>query len=547
MLTSVFLATVGNIALWKQWQVLPELAGMSGFFLALGTAVVIASLTALALAVFAWRSFIKPVLLLFVLAAAAGLYFMLSYNVVIDKTMMLNVLLTDKREVIDLLNVRMVVTLLVLGIVPGIWLWRQPVRKLTWLQTFTSHTILFVLSFALGAGALFAMYRDFSSLMRNHTQLRYLINPLNSFYALGRIAATPFEMQAGPLIPVAQDAHWNPRHLRQTNMPGAPANTTTKAPLVVLVVGETARAANFSLNGYTRPTNPMLQALPVISQQAVSSCGTSTATSLPCMFSSLGKEGFESRKQNYENMLDVMQHADVQVRWIDNQPGGCKGVCDRVPTISTAASTLAPFCKEGECLDEVMLQAMDEALTAKNAIDPQKPTLVVMHQMGSHGPAYFKRSPADAKPFQPECQSNTLQDCDSAQIVNAYDNSLVYTDRFLAQTIAWLNQRAQTGQPTALVYVSDHGESLGENNLYLHGLPYSIAPDVQKQVPWISWSSPSFLKDEAINSDCLRQQQSRPISHDYLFHSMLNLLDVENSAYRPELDLYAACRKTPNS
>lgn len=143
--------------------------------------------------------------------------------------------------------------------------------------------------------------------------------------------------------------------------------------------------------------------------------------------------------------------------------------------------------------------------------------------MGSHGPAYYRRSDAQTKPFADECASNAFDKCQTEQIVNAYDNSIAYTDQFLARTIQWLQGRAATGQPTAMMYISDHGESLGEDGLYLHGMPYLIAPEVQKKVPWDHPQSACFCRSCGIRMDCLQQQKDRAITHDYLFHSVLGM------------------------
>ena len=160
--------------------------------------------------------------------------------------------------------------------------------------------------------------------------------------------------------------------------------------------------------------------------------------------------------------------------------------------------------------------------------------------MGSHGPAYYKRSPPAYKRFQPECTSNVLQDCTQAELVNAYDNSIAYTDHFLAATIGWLKQQPR---PTRRCSTSaDHGESLGENNLYLHGLPYALAPDVQKRVAWISWLSPGFQRRSGVATDCLAGRAGEAISHDHFFHSVLGLLDVQTAVYRRGLDAYAPCQ-----
>jgi lipid A ethanolaminephosphotransferase len=261
---------------------------------------------------------------------------------------------------------------------------------------------------------------------------------------------------------------------------------------------------------------------------------------VPCMFSNLGRENFESRTTQHEGLLDVLQRAGLAVLWIDNQ-SGCKGVCDRVPSVSTSSNTESALCATGECLDGVMLEGLDERIAALDAGRVARGLVIVMHQMGSHGPAYHLRSPADMKRFLPECKTAALQDCSRDQLVNAYDNSIVYTDHFLAQAIGWLKTRADKAD-TAMIYVADHGESLGENNLYLHGMPYSVAPDVQKHVPWITWVSEGFQRSAGLSMSCLRTAGDQRISHDNYFHSVLGLASVQTSAYVPALDAYAACR-----
>jgi lipid A ethanolaminephosphotransferase len=188
-----------------------------------------------------------------------------------------------------------------------------------------------------------------------------------------------------------------------------------------------------------------------------------------------------------------------------------------------------------------MLKGLDERVAALPAESRARGVLLVMHQMGSHGPAYFKRTPPAFKRFMPECTTNTLQDCNRDQLVNAYDNTIAYTDHFLAGTITWLQQREKLND-TALMYVSDHGESLGENNLYLHGLPYAIAPDLQKRVPWITWLSAGYSQRQKLDVACLKGRADIEVSHDHYFHSVLGLLGVQTSVYQPALDAYAACR-----
>lgn len=525
---SLWMALLGNLPLWRELARLPELGNLRGMAFGIGFGLFVTAALVALLSLLAWRWTLKPALTLCLVSAAAGSYFMLAYGIVIDATMMVNVLQTDPREARDLLNLKLFGSLLVLGLLPAIWIWRQPVRRMGAARTIATNLALLVGALAVLSGTLLATFQDFSSVMRNHTQVRYLINPLNSFYALGALAARPFQRDPRVLLPVGEDARLAPRS-------GPP-------PLLVLVLGETARAGNFAINGYNRPTTPRLAAEQVVSQRNAWSCGTSTAASVPCMFSHLGREAFDERKANYETLIDVLQRAGLAVLWINNQ-AGCKGVCDRAPHVSTGSLTVPGLCEGGECRDEIMLDRLDARIAELPAERRARGVVIVMHQMGSHGPAYYKRTPAAFKKFMPECTSNALQECGRDQVVNAYDNTILYTDHFLGATIDWLKRAGQHG-PSAMVYVSDHGESLGENNLYLHGLPWRIAPDVQKRVPWITWLSPTWERTTGLQAACLRQRLDLPVSHDHYFHSVLGLMGVQTSVYRPELDLYRPCRGT---
>jgi len=530
-LASLWLASLANWPLWFTLRDLPEFASAHGLVFILAFCGMVTGLTALALTLAAWRWSIKPVLALFLVAAAAGAHFMGTYNVVIDSTMIVNVLHTDARETRDLLSLRLFVGFIVLGIVPLVWLLRVRVQRLSvWRQL--KRNLLGMLAAIVLMGALLLMFfADMSGTMRNYRQVRYLINPLNSFYAMAMVAVDAHAKPNGPPLVVGADATLTPR------TPG------TKPPLLLLVVGETARADHFSLNGYGPKTTPKLATLGVQSFREASSCGTSTATSLPCMFSVFGKSAFESESRPHENLLDVLQRAGLAVLWVDNQ-AGCKGQCARVPHAD--ASTPAPgsaalptsLCQDGECLDEALLLALDARIAALPADRRERGIVIVLHQMGSHGPAYWKRSPPDRKPFQPECRTNVLQQCDRQALINGYDNSIAYTDDVLAGAITWLQTRTATNEP-AMFYMSDHGESLGENNLYLHGLPYAFAPREQKHVPMVMWLPPDAM---ALKSDCLTAQLNNHFSHDNLSHTVMGLLGVQTEVYRPALDITAPCR-----
>ena len=532
VLISTWLATACNVPLWREVAQLPGQGSLRGWGFAIAFALIVAAGNAALLSLLAWRWTLKPAATVLVVMAAFGAYFMLAYGVAIDASMLTNVLQTDVKEAGDLLNWRMLATVLALAVPPLWWLLRRPVLRLSTLRHAAHNGLLLAGAIAVIVVCLLLVFQDFASTMRNHTKLRYLINPLNSVYALGNIATKPLRMDTSKILPLGRDAQL-----------GASYASQAKPPLLVLVLGETGRSGNFGLNGYERDTTPRLSARKdLVSARNAWSCGTSTAASVPCMYSHLGRTGYEGRSANYESLIDVLHHAGLAVLWVDNQ-SGCKGVCDRVGETITSTQKDPALCAGGECLDRVMLKDLDAQIAALPAEQRQRGTVVVMHQMGSHGPAYYKRSAPENKKFGPECTSTALQECQREQVVNAYDNSIVETDHFLDSVLQWLGAQEQHAQ-TAMIYVADHGESLGENNIYLHGLPYSIAPDVQKHVPWITWLSPTMQARTHLATGCLQQDLGeRRITHDHYFHSVLGLMDVKTEAYNTELDMFAACRK----
>jgi lipid A ethanolaminephosphotransferase len=532
VLASAWLATACNVPLWREVAALPGQSTLRGWVFALAFAVIVAAGNAALLSVLAWRWTLKPAITVLLLMAAFGAYFMLAYGIAIDASMLVNVMQTDVKEAGDLLNWRMLATVLALTAPPLLWLYRRPVRRMRAFRHMAHNGMLLVGAIVVIVVCLLLVFQDFASVMRNHTKLRYLINPLNSVYALGNIATKPLRLDTSTLMPLGRDAQLGASYAGQQ-----------KSPLLVLVLGETGRSVNFGLNGYNRPTTPLLSArTDLATARNAWSCGTSTAASVPCMFSHLGRDGFEARKANYESLIDVLHHAGLAVLWLDNQ-AGCKGVCERVSEVRTTALKDSVLCPDGECLDPIMLKDLDQRLAELPAEQRSRGTVVVMHQMGSHGPAYFKRSAAALKKFQPECTSTNLQECTQAQVVNAYDNSIVQTDQFLDSVINWLSAQSEKAQ-TAMIYAADHGESLGENNIYLHGLPYSVAPDVQKHVPWITWLSPAMQARSGVSTPCLQKDLAeRRITHDGYFHSVLGLMDVKTGAYNPQLDMFAGCRQ----
>ena len=527
---ALWLSTVGNAPFWwALWQ-LPEMQGARAH---LGLAGLWAALSLLMWAfvnAVVWPWWRKPAGLVLLILTAVTSYFMTIYGVVIDPTMIANAVNTNATEVRDLLSLPMALALILGAGLPGIWWWRSEPRALAGWQRWT-HQVGAVLIGAVLAGALLLLvFQDLASLMRNHKSLRYMVNPFNTVYAVGRLARAEQEQRQQPLQAIGQDA------VSRALTPGQ------AAPVLVLVVGETARAANFSMGGYERPTTPQLQALQSQGSlqyfSQVQSCGTNTQISVPCMFSHLGRTGFADSSVRYESLLDVLQKAGWAVLWLENQ-SGCKGVCDRVTQVDTSRSQNPQLCEGGECWDEIMLEGLTERVAALPAERRAVGTVVVMHQMGSHGPAYFKRSPADKKKFLPECTNSALPSCEAQALRNAYDNSIAYTDHFLGRVVGWLQPQPR---PTAMWYVSDHGESIGEKGIYLHGMPFNVAPKEQTHVPMALWLSPAMRQHWGVNDACLKAQGAKPWSHDNWFHTVLGSADVSTQLYRPEMDITRACR-----
>ena len=540
MLSGVWIAALPNWPLWRALAALPEMNSARGWFFMTGFSLMIAALATALLALAAWRFTIKPAITVLLLMAATGAHFMGSYGVVIDPTMMTSVVQTDAREVSNLLSWRLFGSVLVLAGFPAVVIWRVRLRPVgVWAQAARNAAGL-TAALLLMAAVVMGLFGDLSATMRNHKSLRYLINPANSVYGLIAVGVRSKVGSQSPLVPIGVDATVTPRA------------ADARPPLLLLVVGETARADHFALNGYARPTSSELAALGVTSYRNVTSCATHTAASLPCMFSHLGKARFEARAADHENLLDLVQRAGMAVLWLDNQ-AGCKGLCDRVPNAFARNAPVggpplpAALCNAGECLDAALLVGLDARVAALPAQARERGVLIVSHQMGSHGPDYYKRSPANRKPFQPECTSSLLQQCEPKTLINSYDNSIAYTSHVLAQAVQWLKRQSPHYDATML-YLSDHGESLGENNLYLHGLPGSVAPREQTHVPLMVWLSAQSQAQSniGVTTECLRAQRDTALSHDNLFHSVLGLLGIQASEYRPALDAFAACRKPPS-
>lgn len=496
---------------------------MQGVPFALAVSVILVGVLTNLFLLLSARGLFQAVLAFMLILAAVIGSFGSSYGVVIDGAMVRNILATDRREAGELLTASLAFHVVLSGVLPALAVGFVRVRSRGWRRDLRDRAITFCAVLVLILATVLLNYKDFALIGREHKELRLSINPLCPMYAMAKHGRAE-SSRSRPVTAVGPDAH------RTSESPGK------KRTVVVLVVGETAREKEFSLNGYRRRTNPYLEKDGVISFTGAYACGTSTAESVPCMFSHLEKGAYSvSKAARYENVLDVLTRAGVTVFWRDNN-SGCKGVCERVATEDVSHAYLAGSCNGDECFDEVLLDRLEERIAGTKG-----DVLVVLHRKGSHGPAYYRRHPASFSVFTPECRTNALQDCSTGDIVNAYDNSILYADFFLHRTIALLRNSSAVYNAMN-VYFSDHGESPGESGLYLHGIPSFFAPDDQTHVPFIVWMSDGYADSHRIDRNCLQNHHARPYSHSNLFHSLLGAFHVRTVVYDRGSDVFAACQ-----
>lgn len=475
--------------------------------------------TVVLLSLLSFKNATKPVLISFLVLAAIAAYFMDTFGVVINEGMLANVAATQHAEVRDLLSGRLFGYAMLLGVLPGLAIWRAPLLWRGWRLELLARLKLVAAALALVLVPIAVFGAFYASFFREHKTLRMYANPGYFTYSAIKLAAgLAASASAGKPTAIGLDARI------------APADEHRE--LVILVIGETARADRFSLNGYVRETNPELRRAGVISFTDFHACGTSTAVSVPCMFMVDDGRGGGRGPGAQENLLDIAQRAGVNVLWRDNNSDS-KGVALRTRFEDFRSSALNPAC-DAECRDEGMLGGLQRYVDGH----PKGDILIVLHQMGNHGPAYFRRYPAQFERFTPVCKSQDLSHCTREEIGNAYDNAILYTDYFLARAIDLLRRNSDRFE-TALFYVSDHGESLGENGVYLHGLPPAIAPREQLHVPALMWFGPG---NDDVNLDDLRKNRATPFTHAHIAHTVLGFLEIESAVYRPEMDILKGAR-----
>jgi lipid A ethanolaminephosphotransferase len=504
LLVTAFIMLTGNFSLFER---IYEIYPLSLYHLPLlvSLALFFSILCAIFFLLISHGKATRWILALFLILASQTAYYMDKFGVIIDVVMMDNILQTNRQEFSGLMTGTLLVRTILFGLIPA-WLVIKYFPKVeNTYEEFKSRLKIsgvFLLAIVLIIAPFTSSYFSF---WREHKITRFYANPTYTVYSVIKYATQQINIaKIVPLKLMAQDAV----------MRDSPSKRTE---LMIMVVGETARADRFSLNGYLRETNPLLAKQDVVSLSNVTSCGTSTSVSVPCMFSSLGRKGYDKEKAlNQENALDVLFDHGVQILWRENNSDS-KGVATRMKYEDYKSPTLNPSC-EGECRDIGMLSGLDKYIAARKSKD----ILIVLHQMGNHGPEYYRRYPKEFEKFKPMCMTGELQDCSKEEIDNSYDNAILYTDYFLSKVIDLLKKYDGT-HATAMLYVSDHGESLGENGFYLHAAPYMIAPKEQTHVPAIVWMGKHF----DYKKEQLLPYKDYTLSHDDIFCSLLIAFEID--------------------
>jgi len=462
----------------------------------------------------------KPFAVFLLIVSSLVAYFTDTYQVVISRGMIQNVVETNINEAAGLFSPKLLAYLFFLGILPSLFVWKVPIRYRGFWGELKSKILAFAGLLLLTGAIAWSAGGFYASLFREHRPLRNYTNPY--YWMRNTIGYVKRAVRRN-----AADIKRQPIGIgtRARRKPGE------KPRLVIFVVGEALRADHFGLNGYKRQTTPLLaKEKNLINFPEFSSCGTYTAKSVPCMFSRYGRSDFSRRKElGTENLMDLLHHTgDIDLLWRDNNSDP-KKVMDRLGYENYLIPENNPVCEGDECRDMGMLVGLDRFIDSNTSRDK----LIVLHMMGNHGPEYYKRYPKKYEHYKPVCRSNLLEECTREEITNAYDNIIGYSDAFLDRAIKLL-RKYQDRYQVALLYIADHGESLGENGLYLHGIPYSLAPEAQTHVAAFLWLGRNFKE---VNVSKMKAAAGKEYSQDYIFSTLLGIFDVNSTLYNSKLDL----------
>ncbi|NQX96955.1 MAG: phosphoethanolamine--lipid A transferase EptA [Flavobacteriales bacterium] len=470
-----------------------EIASANGIFLLVSLIITSILLNALVfyIGLYLLRSFGKWILVLFFNINAIAIYFINTYGVLIDKTMIGNILNTNYEESSSFLSLSLFVYLILLGVLPSLLIFKVNYINVK-LKNFLIHvslTLVFLLTLVY-ANSSNSLWID-----KNSKTLGSLVMPWSYVVNTNRYFL-----------------HKNQQNKKQILLPNASIKNNEKS-IAVLVIGESARSSNFSLYGYEKNTNPLLSKVKNIYHYNAEACATYTTAGIKCILE------YKNTSKLFEILPNYLFRNDVEVIWRTTNWGE---PTVKIKNYQKKGDLEKLYKGEGSGYDEVLLSGLRKQILASK----KNKVLVVLHTSTSHGPTYYKKYPKKFEKFTPVCKSVELANCTQEELINAYDNTIVYTDYILASLIEELKQL--DGYNSSMIFISDHGESLGENNLYMHGIPASIAPKEQLNIPFIVW----------VSNDSKKLKDNEILSQHNVFHSILDFLEIESPIYDKNMSIF---------
>lgn len=415
---------------------------------------------------------------------AACLYFMNTYNALIDRSMMGNVFGTHFSEASSFFSWTMIWYIIILGVLPCIWLFMRKINYGSILRFLAN----FAISLILLVGVLIGNKQNVLWIDYNATVLGSKIMPWS--YIINSVRYYNY---------------WKLMNQPEIKLPDAEIVTDSK-DIFVLIIGESARSENFSLYGYSRETNPLLAKDSVTVLNATAS-DTYTREAVKAILS------YKPGEELYELLPNYLQRNGVDVIWRTNNWG-------HPPLHLTKnygkGDLKKRFPEADSGYDGILFHGLKEDIMASDSTK----IFVGIHTYTSHGPEYYSNVPKEHKKFLPECRTVELSNASSSELINAYDNTILYTD-YLVHSVIETLKNDFPDRRSCVIFISDHGESLGEGGYYMHGLPKSIAPSCQLKIPFIVWTSDDTIKIKDMNS----------AGHYNIYHSVLNFLGMESPIY----------------
>jgi len=421
---------------------------------------------------------------------AITLYFINTYEVLITKQMMGNVFNTQFSEASGFFSISFFIYVLLLGILPSVYVFARKTDYGSYRRFFTNIGI----SLGIVLGIALGHMKNWPWIDRNSTELGSLLMPWS--YTINSIRYFNAEKKRNAVEILLPDA----------------TITDKRKDVCILIIGESARRDHFSLYGYEKETNPY----------TVKDSVTALVANASATYTTAGVKAILDHKPSgklYEILPNYLYRTGVDVTWRTSNWGEPPVHIRNYFKIDQLQKT---YPQADARYDGILLEGLKETIAANE----NDKILIVLHTNTSHGPTYYKKYPAEFEIFTPVCNTVEMAKANPAELLNAYDNSIVYTDYLIHSAIGILKDLPE--RRSCLIYISDHGESLGENNLYMHGVPMSMAPKEQIEIPFLVWTSDTETKIKPLAE----------VGHYHVFHSILDFLGIESPIYDESMNIF---------